>query len=171
MPEFRRVRRWQTGGGGMRWTESDLASIKSRRQALPVSAPRKCRPAKPRFEPNETQIQEAVWQHLQLRRRPGVIAFHVPNGDLRHPTVAARLNRMGVMAGIPDFALVIEGRAYFLELKRQRGSRHSHEQLAMHRELTAAGAVVATARGLDEALDVLNSWGALLPANSERSAA
>ena len=41
----------------------------------------------------------------------------------------------------------------------------------MHAELIAAGVIVETAHGLDEALTVLTSWGALQPANGERTTA
>ena len=101
----------------MRWTETDHSRFEARRQQPAAGAPRK-RKAKPsqRWEASEAEVHEGVWQHIVLRRRPGVVAYHVPNGDLRHPTVAARLSRAGVVAGTPDLAFVIDGRAYFLEL-------------------------------------------------------
>ena len=70
---------------------------------------------------------------------------------------------MGVRAGLPDLLLLIDGHLRGLELKRDRGARVSPEQRAMHRELTEAGAIVATALGIDEALDIMTSWGAFRP--------
>ena len=68
---------------------------------------------------------------------------------------------MGVRAGLPDILLSINGRLHGLELKRERGGRVSPEQIAMHAELTAAGAIVATAQGLDKAILIPTAWGVL----------
>ena len=38
--------------------------------------------------------------HLMLRRRPGVVAFHVPNGEKRDAVTAVKLTRMGVRVTI-----------------------------------------------------------------------
>jgi hypothetical protein len=106
----------------------------------------------------ETPIHMALVQHLQVRARPGVFWCHVPNGEYRARVTAAILRGMGVKAGVPDLMLVSQGRAYFLELKRE-GGKLSTEQKVVHAELRRAGAVVDTAYGLDEALDVLEAWG------------
>ena len=148
----------------MRWSETDLSRFEARRQAPSVPVPRK-RQAKPaqRWEASETQIHEAVVARLRVRCRADIHWHHPATGELRDPGTARTLQRMGVRAGLPDILLVIDGRLHGLELKRQRGGRLSPEQIAMHAELTAAGAVVAVARGLDAALNILESWGALLP--------
>ena len=57
--------------------------------------------------------------------------------------------------------MLIGGRLHGLELKRECGARLSPAQRAMHHELIAAGAVVETARGTDEALAILKCWGAI----------
>ena len=94
---------------------------------------------------------------------------------MRDAGTAAKLARMGLKAGVPDLAFVIEGRAHFLELKRARGGRLSPEQIRMHTELRGAGAIVETVAGLDQAIDVLARWGVFKPAKNiatlERTAA
>ena len=107
----------------------------------------------------EDAVHAALVQHLKLRAAPGVVWFHPANGGIRHIATAARMKRLGVRPGVPDLALIIAGRPYFLELKRAKGGRLSNDQRAMHDELRAAGAVVAVANGLDDALEVLGSWG------------
>jgi hypothetical protein len=74
---------------------------------------------------------------------------------------------MGVKPGLPDFLLLIAGTLHGLELKRDRGGHVSTDQKAMHAELVAAGAVIAVAKGLDEALNILCEWGAFEPAKTK----
>jgi hypothetical protein len=38
------------------------------------------------------KIQRAVFEHPRVRTRPGVFAFHVPNGGTRRSTEAARIS-------------------------------------------------------------------------------
>jgi len=76
---------------------------------------------------------------------------------------------MGTKPGLPDFLLLISGRLYGLELKRESGGRVSPDQIAMHAELTTAGAVIAVARGLDHAIDLLTSWGAFGTTSAKES--
>jgi len=115
----------------------------------------------------EADVHLAVVAHLRARCRPDVHWHHPATGELRDPGTARKLQRMGVKPGLPDFLLLIEGRLHGLELKRVRGGRVSPDQKAMHVELVAAGAVVAVAKGLDEALSVLTSWGAFGPAKGK----
>jgi hypothetical protein len=108
----------------------------------------------------EQTIQRAVFEHLAVRRVPGVFAFHPANGGWRSRPEAAILKGLGVVAGVPDIILVRDGRAYALELKAQ-GGRLSDAQRQAHGALRAAGAEVATAIGLDDALAQLEDWGLL----------
>lgn len=73
---------------------------------------------------------------------------------------------LGVRAGVPDLILIADGRVYGLELKRAKGGRASPAQMAMQRDLEAAGAVCAIAAGLDAALAQLEAWGLLLRARA-----
>ena len=158
----------------MRWTEAQLAKHLARHEpaAQRFSSARKLRVAghrAQRIESNEGQIHQAVVGHLRMRCRRGVHWHHPATGELRDAATAAKLQRMGVRAGLPDLLLLIEGRLHGLELKRERGGRVSPAQQAMHDELRAAGAIVETAKGLNEALGVLTTWGALLPDNQGKA--
>jgi hypothetical protein len=102
----------------------------------------------------EQQIQRAIVLHLQWRARRGVWWTHVPNGGWRWKVEGAILKGIGVVAGAPDLLIVAAGRAYFLELKAKHG-RMSAAQRECHEALCAAGACVAVAFGIDEALEVL----------------
>jgi hypothetical protein len=103
----------------------------------------------PRNQP-EQQIQRAVFQHLAIRGAHDCFAFHVPNGGWRTPIEAAILKGIGVKAAIPDIVAVRGGRFFGLELKAP-GGRLTGAQ-------GNAGAAVAVAYSLDDALARLELW-------------
>jgi hypothetical protein len=105
----------------------------------------------------EATLQRAVVEHLRWRARPGVWWSHIPLGGVRSKIEAAILRGLGVTRGTPDLLIVADGRAYFLELKAPR-SRVSAAQHECHEALRAAGASVAIADNIDEALELLQSW-------------
>jgi hypothetical protein len=117
----------------------------------------------------EDQIQRAVFEHLRVRRAPGVYAFHPANGGWRSRIEAAILKGLGVRAGVPDVIAVKNGRTYAMEIKAP-GGRLTAVQNAAHAALRAAGATVVTSYSLDDAVAQLERWGLLrgqasLPAN------
>jgi hypothetical protein len=86
---------------------------------------------------------------------------HIASGEYRTPSTAARLKRMGVVAGWPDLILLAPtGRAHFLELKR-RGGRLTEEQDKFAAWCAAHGIPFAIASNFDEALRCLQAWGAV----------
>lgn len=119
---------------------------------------------------DEQAIQRTVFQHLAARPATGTFAFHVPNGGARSRTEAAILKGLGVVAGVPDIIAVRDGRMFALELKAPGGTT-SADQDAAQAALHAAGATVATATGLDEALAQLEAWGLLRGVAQGRAAA
>src|SRR5262245_23610248 len=106
----------------------------------------------------EQQLQRSVLAHLGRRRMPGLWWCHVPNGGYRGAIEAAIFKSLGVVAGVPDLLLIYGGHTYELELKASKG-RLSPTQIATHERMKAAGAIVATATGIDEALGWLTLWG------------
>jgi hypothetical protein len=58
----------------------------------------------------EQRDQRAVIQHLAWRARPGMFAFHVPNGGWRSRTEGAILKAIGTVAGVPDIIVAQAGR-------------------------------------------------------------
>jgi hypothetical protein len=114
-------------------------------------------PAVTRRRQPEAADQRAVIQHLAWRARPGVFAFHVPNGGWRSRVEGAILKAIGTVAGVPDIICIFQGRVYALELKAGRG-RLTDVQRVVHDRLREAGANVAVAHGIDQALAQLERW-------------
>jgi hypothetical protein len=103
---------------------------------------------------------------MRHRRRPeqrgvtNLFAFHPWAGGWRSPIEASIMSGAGVRSGLPDVILIHDGRVFGLELKAQ-GGRLSPAQQTAHEELRRAGAQVATAIGIDEALAQLETWALL----------
>jgi hypothetical protein len=93
----------------------------------------------------ESDLQKQVMQFLTVALPPDAVAFAVPNGGLRSPREAARMKGMGVIAGIPDIAIVYRGRSFFIELKAKHGVT-SPAQRAMANKLNYCGANVMLCR-------------------------
>lgn len=112
----------------------------------------------------EYEIQVALVGHILLRAAPGLVWTATANGELRDPVVGAKLKRMGVKAGVPDLWFAVPGRpAFWLELKTI-GGRLSEAQKEFIPAMRSAGVIVHVAHGLDEALSILESEGAISPA-------
>jgi hypothetical protein len=107
----------------------------------------------------EQQLQRSVLAHLGRRGMPGLWWCHVPNGGYRGAIEAAIFKSLGVVAGVPDLLLVHSGKIYGLELKAAKGGRLSPAQVRTQEQMRQAGAIVATATGIDDALNQLELWG------------
>src|SRR5262245_44503369 len=105
----------------------------------------------------EAALQRSVIQHLTWRARPGAFFFHVPLGGYRTRVESAILKAIGTVAGVPDIICIFGGRCYALELKAERG-RLTDVQRVVHERLREAGANVAVAHGIDQALAQLERW-------------
>lgn len=108
----------------------------------------------------EATLQRSVIQHLTWRARPGAFFFHVPLGGYRTCVEGAILKAIGTVAGVPDIICIFVGQCYALELKAERG-RVTDVQRVVHERLREAGAHVAVAHGIDEALAQLEAWNLL----------
>lgn len=145
----------------MRWTPEQLAAFQRRRLADGSRTSASVRkPRRQRIEPSELEVHLAVVEHLRHRARPGVVWWHTPNGEHRDPRTAAKLKRMGVLAGVPDLLLLTQGRLYALELK-SGGGCSSAAQSAVLSLLRGSGAHCVVAWGVNEALAALEAWGLL----------
>jgi hypothetical protein len=113
-----------------------------------------------RRRPTEVQIQRAAIELLAWCARPGVFAFHVPLGGYRTRAEAGIFKAIGTIAGIPDIVCIFEGHVFALELKTESGKLTEVQQVT-HDRMRAAGATVATAYGVDEAIAQLTAWGLL----------
>jgi hypothetical protein len=105
----------------------------------------------------EQQVQRALADHLRLRAHKHVFWFACENGGYRTAIEAGILKSCGVKRGVPDLILIKSGRIFGLELKSP-SSRLSPAQEAAHEEMRAAGAEVAVAIGIDQALEQLEQW-------------
>jgi hypothetical protein len=109
----------------------------------------------------ELEVHRAIVEHLVWRKAEGCFAFHIPNGGYRTKAEAGIFKSLGVVSGVPDVMLLHEARLHGLELKKEGTGRLSPAQLAVHEALRKAGCEVATAYGVDAALDQLRQWGLL----------
>lgn len=120
---------------------------------------------------SETLVHEAVVTLLRFTAHPATIWYHAANGEARSPRTGAKLKRMGVRRGVADICLVLpDGRAGFLEIKTDSG-RLSPDQKAFRDDCERSGARYAVVRSVDEAEQILRSWGALRPVRQTKEAA
>jgi hypothetical protein len=102
--------------------------------------------------PSEHQEQVTLMHWWAVYPRKGdAVLFAIPNGGARNPRTGAMLKNEGVMPGIPDLCLIHAGKAFFIELKKQRGGRLSTSQIAAHKRLSKAGCITAVCYGWHEA--------------------
>jgi hypothetical protein len=90
---------------------------------------------------------------------------HIPLGEDRSAVTGAKLKRMGVTPGWPDFLLIAPGnhpvaRPHFLELKR-RAHRLKGAQGEFEQWCERNGCPHAVASSYRQAVEVLKGWGAL----------
>lgn len=83
------------------------------------------------------------------RTYPGVLIFAIPNGGLRHPATAKKLQLEGVKAGIPD--LFIPEWKLWAEMKRSKGSKVSPEQRDIMIHLSGIGYDCIVGHGFEDA--------------------
>jgi len=110
---------------------------------------------------NEHAIQVAAIAQWRVRGASNSVIFAVPNGGLRDPATASRLQAEGVESGAPDLFAGALGVGFWIEVKTLKG-RLSAPQKIMHRKLTIyAGMQVFTTYGLDQLIAVLERRGVL----------
>jgi hypothetical protein len=103
----------------------------------------------------EHDIQKAIVKYLELKK---LCYFAVPNGGHRHIAVATKLKAEGVRAGVPDLALIHQGRYYGIEIKTVKG-RLSVNQKTMISLINEQGALVGVVRSVLETQELLKEWG------------
>jgi hypothetical protein len=110
--------------------------------------------------PKEFALHTMVADDLLRWCRPTWRYTHIPSGELRDPATAAKLKRMGVVAGWPDFALLGPPGLHLLELKR-KGAELTEEQDAFRYFCRSVGVPFEVADTYRGALDVLKGWNVL----------
>jgi hypothetical protein len=98
----------------------------------------------------EARRQIAIVDYVRWTA-PGILIWHVPNGGRRDKEEAAKLKRMGVLAGALDLTVALpEGRVAFWETKPP-GEELSDEQLQVIERLSAMGHRCAVVWSIDDA--------------------
>jgi hypothetical protein len=91
----------------------------------------------------------------------GWIWTHFPAGEARSAITGARLKRMGLNRGWPDFQFFHrDGACAFLELKRKGASLNEHQE-AIAACLTLAAHRYNCVDNFDDAIVTLKNWGVL----------
>jgi hypothetical protein len=83
---------------------------------------------------------KGTWK-VRPAARPGVVAWHTPNGGSRSKLEGMRFKQIGVEAGLHDY-FFLWGGLYGLEFKTPGGSLSS-SQIQMHPRLMAAGMIAS----------------------------
>jgi hypothetical protein len=115
----------------------------------------------PRTAPKEYRLQTDVADVLKDYALPEWRWSHFPAGERRDVRTGARLKRMGLQRGWPDFQLVSpRGLFHALELKRL-GEDLTDEQQDFQLWCCRFGVPHSVAYSFDEALAALSHWGCL----------
>jgi hypothetical protein len=129
------------------------------RQAAPrdlLGRPLRRAPPAPEFN-----LQCLVADILRRWHTPGWRFTHIASGELRSKATAARLKRMGVIPGWPDFILLSpDALAHFLELKR-RGRKLADDQEDFADYCAERGYPFEWTDNFNQALAILKRWGAV----------
>jgi len=123
-------------------------------------------------EPSELQIQIALIQRLGYMALPNAVYFHVPNGELKDPRVAAKHKAMGELPGVADLIFLYNRigehpprlRVLCLELKA-KGRSPSNEQRYFGGRVLRLGAEFEVADTIDRAVEILEKQGIIPPRN------
>ena len=112
----------------------------------------------------EDDLQQSVITFLKWALPLDAKAWHVPNGGMRHTREAARLTRLGVVAGLPDIHIAWQGRLFCLELKAPKGTL-SATQVQMIDRLKGCGVPTVVVKSISEVEAALKAWA--IPINAK----
>ncbi len=106
----------------------------------------------------EDRLQASVVDYIRVVA-PDHIVFCIPNAARRGVVEATQLKRMGLLTGAPDLCLLGHGgRAYFLELKTDKG-RLSSVQRDVRQRFIAMAVPHAVVRSISDVRGALAAWG------------
>jgi hypothetical protein len=132
---------------GVQVTARQLSLFKSRRQRG-IAPP----------APSEFQVHCMVVDTVKRWIMPGWIYTHIASGEKRDQVTAARLKRMGVVAGFPDLMFFgPHGEVCAIELKA-KGGRLSEHQAAIKRHLEQAGHGYHCSSDYRDVIETLKGW-------------
>lgn len=108
--------------------------------------------------PTEDEEQEAVVEYCD---HLGIPVFHIPNGGLRHKSVAVHMKRLGVKAGVPDLFIPLpmgKFHGLFIEMKRTKGWQVSDSQKEWIIRLKKNGYAAYVCPGADSAINCIEQY-------------
>lgn len=114
--------------------------------------------------PTEYEEQAAVieWAHAMRGRWPELdLLYAIPNGARTSWTVAKRLKKTGMKAGVPDLCLPVARGAWhacYLEIKRKKHGRLNGVQRAWISRLTRERNYVVVCSGAEWAIHHLSAY-------------
>jgi Holliday junction resolvase len=101
--------------------------------------------------PTEYQEQVNLIQYLELKGYP---YFRVPNETHTHSWNQKRINRaLGVKSGVPDLFVIVNNRLIAIEMKRQKGSKTTPEQIEWIKRLNDCAVPARICRGAGPAIE------------------
>jgi hypothetical protein len=103
------------------------------------------------------ELHEQFVVHAWLAKH-GIRHNHSPNGGKRHGREGAKLKRLGMSAGFPDFEIPYARKGYhglYIELKRLSGGRLEVEQEEWRDFLLGEGFAWHLARGAQECIRIV----------------
>jgi hypothetical protein len=107
---------------------------------------------------DEHNLQVAISTWLYLTQE--FYYFAIPNGGLRHRSVAIKLKMEGVKSGVADMFWMISNdrwKGLFIEVKIEKGKQSSSQQ-AFEQIALAHGYYYAVVRSIDDCINVLNRF-------------
>lgn len=116
--------------------------------------------------PSEHTEQEMLCSWLSLiQNRYNLRFYAVPNGTPLRTAKGKtnwgyinKLKREGVKPGVPDLVILQDGRALYIEMKRQKGGIRSEEQKEWHSWLMNNNFSSAVCKGFEEAKYIVERW-------------
>ena len=114
--------------------------------------------------PSESAEQQHLfqWARMMSGRWPELgLMYKITNEGRRSRANGARMVAEGMKKGVPDICLPVPRGGHhglYIELKRERNSRVTQEQMEWIEALVEQGYVAAVCRGCDEAIELITGY-------------
>lgn len=114
--------------------------------------------------PTESVEQQHLfqWARMASGKWPELeLMYHIPNEGKRTRAGGGRMKAEGLKKGVPDICLPVargEHHGLYIELKREKNSKVTREQLEWIEALVNQGYVAAVCRGCGEAIDLITGY-------------
>jgi len=131
--------------------KSSATRLKATSKVAKKSAAKEGLP-RPKRKTEEQTLQMIAVQWFR-KAYPNVLAFHVPNGELRNRKVAEKLQRMGVLAGVLDWFMFPGFERIALDFKSKKGVL-SNEQKRFMIAWIAAGGKCVSVNSIEQFIEV-----------------